>query len=1663
MSTWGIGDNHDSDEIRTLKDQLRTKDAAYATLHGEYLKKELELNEIKASRDDTLDKLRREADRVTQLDVDLKRRNEELANERNTRQNAETALTTTQRKLKDSEKVAQELQSTIESLSTHANSTSAGHSKLEQDNAALQTRVRALERELQSKTHAEELVLLQSQSASARQRRRSSSESSFRVSALEQEVADLRANSVQQAEELQKASDQLTRSRDAFVQLQNEKTAMEKRLHKELEQVQAALADREDDLRILRDSRGGEDMAAREAELLERLEEEEKRVAVLENELARSSGSRKRDLAMLQDELDRATMLLEDANNKAGETEARLAVLLREKEAALDERNQMEQEYARLVERLNVADGWASNLEKSNAESSLPSPSPKTPDEATVAMMEKLLNTIERLRGERDGLRRDLEFLNAENRFAVQSLEAKLVAATSAPATPTANPAEVNALRGHMQTYQEQAQRSARAAVALAVVVQHSDEHASDIFGRIQGLVQELAHTHERLFKTQSQLQECERAAQDMRQQLSSATQALNIAESHESGLRSTIERLENELSHERDAHTEKSAALADLEGRLAAANLALTNAEAGRDALALAKTHLEQDLETARQELADADDRHAQQLNAFSSGKSNAGEAALRAHIKELEARIDRRTAQIGMHQHDIARLEMNLKLQEERLAEMTAEMDVAQSEKDAMLEDCRTTRDQRDEALRRCDELEEALDAVEQARGSEVETMVHVAFSSIAQRRDVLVRSMLEGRTRREEVARLKQRVSIMESERDALSAQISVLLDERDRLARTLDDSTRAYEDLSQEHGRCADEREQTSAQTKSLEVQLEQVSVAVRAAEDAKAAAESQLVSLRSELESKADELTTMQAQLASLHHSNSNRQSLEASLFAQEKAELETQLQGSRASLADVEGRHQETVAELKRVEEELKRAEDELSRHLSDSAIRSESEERLRTELARTKHQYEEEIASLQDQLKVLSHELAETSRCRKDADASRQAAEEELQRTKQQLESHLAEVGDSLNAASRLQAELEDLKAAHENEIKALQARLDAISIDLEDAIRRRDELQASYEEAVLESAERAGQLSDAQEKASSLETELTAIREAHAAELRDLDERLAKTTSELNAIKDSQSDTEAQQCQKVDDLSRTVEELQGRVIALTREADKYRADLDEEKVAHAQTKDLSSSELHSATSKLEEAQAALAEIQRELSAVRAELEHATSSLVRVEKEKLDLQYQATNLEAEVQRLKSLQRLSISDIQYNSERHVSTLEAELQDLRNKCTALDKLAKSTEANLAMQTIQHEQTVASLKRELNTLRAQPRLEDEIADLREKNAEMEELLRAKCLEIEENDDRFIEMLKEKKKLTNKIDSLTRKVQNLQVKLTAASEQAAATPVATAVPSASVSGPPLRQAPVFTPSPVLAPAPVLSGSLASSSSSRPTSRPRVVTAPASHSPASSHNQAPPMPTFRPKTPESRLRMASGPSSISRAKTPESRIPPMPVFKARTPERYRTSTAPAQVQMQSQMPESMSSSSVVGVKRRAPDDFDDCDSLPPQPFTADSAPGLPLPAQPTTPRLRKALQSMRSGFTPVRNHLSRAGSSSPTRRATTGSSAGAQVPPTISDVTNSPRTSSHPENPKAAAAKKGWLGKLKSGPSQQPRPPLASRPPSYDPPGMR
>lgn len=137
---------------------------------------------------------------------------------------------------------------------------------------------------------------------------------------------------------------------------------------------------------------------------------------------------------------------------------------------------------------------------------------------------------------------------------------------------------------------------------------------------------------------------------------------------------------------------------------------------EPERDSLALQVANLTEDLEAARNELTSAEERYsALQANQLSSMSSSEATHALRNQIIELEDRVVRRNEQIGIHQHDIRRLETNLKLQEERLGEMTLEFETLANQKKAMLEDCADAREARDEALLQIESLEEEVELLE------------------------------------------------------------------------------------------------------------------------------------------------------------------------------------------------------------------------------------------------------------------------------------------------------------------------------------------------------------------------------------------------------------------------------------------------------------------------------------------------------------------------------------------------------------------------------------------------------------------------------------------------------------------------------------------------------------------------------------------------------------------------------------------------------------------------------------------------------------------------------------------------------------------------------------------------------------------------------------
>ena len=87
-------------------------------------------------------------------------------------------------------------------------------------------------------------------------------------------------------------------------------------------------------------------------------------------------------------------------------------------------------------------------------------------------------------------------------------------------------------------------------------------------------------------------------------------------------------------------------------------------------------------------------------------------------------------------------------------------------------------------------------------------------------------------------------------------------------------------------------------------------------------------------------------------------------------------------------------------------------------------------------------------------------------------------------------------------------------------------------------------------------------------------------------------------------------------------------------------------------------------------------------------------------------------------------------------------------MKTDLERLGADLARSEKACKAAEVNLSLQNAQHKRESSELRRELSALRSRPNLEQAIAELKERNNEMEDLLRAKCTEIEENDDRVLE---------------------------------------------------------------------------------------------------------------------------------------------------------------------------------------------------------------------------------------------------------------------------------------------------------------------------
>ena len=836
-----------------------------------------------------------------------------------------------------------------------------------------------------------------------------------------------------------------------------------------------------------------------------------------------------------------------------------------------------------------------------------------------VQTVEKLLTAVDRLRSERDDLRRQLEFLQVESKFTIEALENKInFGDSSAQAATTTEGPRVLRLQGEVQELLERlAKASSRShkdlsssaiessrlsliASASLVMVEHLQTRVDHDSSAMDETLTEISHLRSQLQDTLASSEgshhtnhSLQQSLLDLQHRLESITSSLHDTQRQRDDLLLQVDHLQSQIVasdriseqyQELQSNHERTTA------RLAEVTNALEDAESERNSLRVEVVNLQGDIASAQNSLKQAEQRYSdlqnQQLSSMSSVQIN---RKLKEQIEELEGRVARRTEQIGIHQHDIKRLETNLKLQEDRIAEMTNELEIAMSEKESMVEDCAEAREARDRALRKADDLEDAVEtletqrrSLEEQRDSEVSALVEVWSSTLAKSRSSIAR--LRAVADEGSAADLDMLQSIS-SERDSalslLKKQASELELEREAAAANGEDAHNAVIAL-------AVVRTTDAEHLRAIQQNRDQICALLSATRDELNDRLEEISFLRDQLQGvRSQELTEVTEQLA--------RQSAEVARLKAANADL-SQL---RAGLED----------ELVQSREELRLATEQ------HDQLRADIDE-AKEQIAQLEADHADELESLRGKLQQVAVDLQEA----REAHALTEKTSSELSAANVDLEDRIDSMSKQRDEDSVLIADLQSREAAHRKQALDIQSRLDDVSEELRQTTRERDDLET--------------RLRDARAELSRAATE----------------DRVRELLEERDALQEKMDRAESHHATEL-------VQVQERVRRLQTEADSLREQLDQ---AIADTKHMRAAfetELRESAERFENARAQQDDAQAQLSSLETECDDLETRLQSAMEEKDVLEAKNTNLESDIQRSLSMQRYLESQLKDRSVR----------------------------------------------------------------------------------------------------------------------------------------------------------------------------------------------------------------------------------------------------------------------------------------------------------------------------------------------------------------------------------------------------------------------
>ncbi|THH11618.1 hypothetical protein EW145_g566 [Phellinidium pouzarii] len=1586
IMSWNFREHDQREEIAELKNLLSVQGVQIGALESYLLKNNEELASSKQILEETTYKLRKEADRTVELEDALNKRTDDLRNEKLTRENVENALRAAREELKNQATSTRDAEYLVNRLAQDANGTLEQQRKLLADKSKLESQVRELQGELQ-RQH-----LAPPPSMKTPSRSRASSLTNLKVASLERDLAQIHASESSTRLSLESTKEKLTKVQSDLIRVENEKTVLEKKVAEKERMLQDALEDKSDFERELEFLRSQNGSAEREEQLLGRLEEEESKVALLEQQLSQLCQSKdtKRSADRLQNQLKN-----EIAKREA--VEAREVELVQEKEEALNELENTKVLIQELNEEIREKNSCINGLQQEERTLREKLDNASNPTTGSVEIDEdqvkNMLDAIARLRSERDQLRSDLEFLQLEMHFKVQALEAKRPQENcnrQSSAELCVSQELVTMLSGKLDAGGHVARKMEVAMSALLITVQHLHGQNDALREKFSVIVTSqdvtMSKSCEEIFALNSQLDEQKVEHSALNDTLANVQNVLQVKS--------------QEVEQASAAIAAKDEEIAEVKLRLSDASNALEDEIDRRIALEQEVEQLESSSKTAQQELATALERCERlQATQMASLSSDGAARALAEEIKLLEGRVMRRTEQIGIHQHDIKRLETNMRLLEDRLEEVTGELDMAETEKAAMLEDCTTAREERDGAKRALEEVEievERLTALVKQSDDEASelrvrltTMEGAANESVTAKNEELVAMTNDIAERTSQINLL---VDNLRSAETALSYARTQAADLKRELEAVRDSTAREVEELqSQMQDENAILSEKLAKHNDEIQCLIKELEVSKSSHQDTIAVLQSkdeELICSASEVQRLISEL---ELAVASQKESFAVLQSKEGQMeqHADEKQHLSSELEAAKAN-------YQELVNDLFAKERLMEEKTSEL-RHLTDDL---EATKAGHHEVAQSLQLKDEELTRKANELKRLASELEAADEKQKEAADCLQLKAGEVDQMTERVSALEAErmelvarlaafeshADGELDESTSLRSALEEERHRHEKEVKRLEDDIASLNTEMEKQSKSNDDLKVRQQEATT--------------SLESTKAELEELRAVYDALL--LNHKDASTSREKEA-----------------------NDLKQQIAKLTGEAELLQQSLQEEIDGRKQDLSVHEEDLKAAIDKQESSSDIESELRRDVQHYQEELTKVRESIMSLEDENTNLQSEMDNLSAECHRA-NLKSQSLEKQLTSNEKEILALRDELARVRDTLSQSQKSGNTAEMNLLLIGQQHERTISTLRAQLKEHEKDgeriQKLQLIVGEMKEQISEMECLLRAKCAEIEDNDDKFIQLLKEKKKLTSKVESLAKKNNSLQNKLAAASAGPSTSAGASKTQSPVSQGqlhqtPPTDRAPPNSISPIV---------------SAPTAIP--VTAASTSATAKT--------TFSSRATPSRTETPEPARRVSMTKRPRNITPPMD----QTP-----------------------STSCIGKKRPLPDDADsvrapvearfaeanqqvaESSTLPTSTFS--SIPSIPsMPFMPSmseamsTPRHRRPAQALRTGFTPVRGQETlrpTLSQPSPIRKSATNASVA------IADVTNSPPKakrhftaepgSTAPRVQKPAG--KGWLGKIRGG----------------------